>query len=305
MRWARVQLVLLALVAVASLVYYGASVTATLIEVYGDRVPRNPTFHGFRLRAATGLEPEARQSGVHWGDPIVAINGRPFTGYNVLLEELRKSHAGDLMQMTIQPEGQAAHTVSIRLAPVYAARPGVLDLVSRIFFLGIFLPLACLLLGLWVLAARPWDKNAWFLFGILQYFLIIFGGKQFWSGAMFAFTGGYTAITILAGPLSIMFFGIYFPERSRLDLSYPWIKWVLTGILAALLPFALIYNYGFAFSYQSIVWLAPWMGAITRTTIVIAMIAFVIYFLSIGQKASTAASQDVRRRLRILEIGSS
>src|SRR5271168_811440 len=156
MRSARLQLVLLALVAVASLVYYGASVSGTLEEVYGDRVPRNPTYHGFRLRAATGLEPEARQSGVHWGDPIVAINGRPFTGYNVLLEELRKSHAGDLMQMTIQPEGQAAHTVSIRLAPVYAARPGVLDLVSRIFFLNIFIPIACLLLGLWVVAARPW-----------------------------------------------------------------------------------------------------------------------------------------------------
>src|SRR5271168_1444934 len=152
MRSGRLQLVLLALVAAASLSYYAASVSGMLEEVYGDRVPRNPTFHGIRLRATTSVQQEAQQAGVRWGDPVVAINGRPFTGYNVLLEELRKSHAGDLMQMTIQPNGQPARTVSIRLAPVYAARPGVLELVSRIFFLNILLPLACLLLGIWVVA---------------------------------------------------------------------------------------------------------------------------------------------------------
>src|SRR5271163_2669402 len=88
MRSARLQLVLLALVTVASLTYYAASVSGTLEEVYGDRVPRNPTYHGLRLRAATGVQQEAYQAGIRWGDPVVAINGHPFTGYNVLLEEL-------------------------------------------------------------------------------------------------------------------------------------------------------------------------------------------------------------------------
>src|SRR5271170_704075 len=151
MRSTRVQLVALAAVAVISLAYYAASVSATLIEVYGDRVPRNPTFHGIRLRAATGVQQEAQQAGVHWGDPVIAINGRPFTGYNVLLDELRKSHAGDLMQMTIEPKTAAgspaaSRTIAVRLAPVYATRPGVLELISRIFFLNVLFPLACLLL---------------------------------------------------------------------------------------------------------------------------------------------------------------
>ena len=304
MRSARLQLVLLALVAAASLTYYAASVSSTLIEVYGDRVPRNPTFHGIRLRAATGVREEAREAGVHWGDPVVAINGRPFTGYNVLLEELRKSHAGDSMEMTLQPKGEAAHTVSIRLAPLYSARPGALELISRIFFLDVFLPLACLLLGIWVVAARPRDKNAWFLFGILQYFVLIFAGNQFWPGPMFAFMSIWSVVGLIVGPLSIMYFGIYFPERSLYDVKFPWIKWILTATLAALLPFTLLYNYGFAFSFRTIVWLAPWMGAITRTITIVAMFAIFIYFLCIGQKASTASSPDVRRRLKILQAGS-
>ncbi len=215
MRTARLQLVLLALVAAASLTYYCASVSSTLIEVYGDRVPRNPTFHGIRLRAATGVQAEAQQAGIRWGDPIVAINGRPFTGYNVLLEELRKSHAGDLMEMTIQSRGadggQSTRTVAVRLAPVYAVRPGWLELLGRIYFLNVLLPFGCLVLGIWVVAAKPRDRNAWFLLGILQYFVSIFAGNQFWPDGLFAFISVWSVISTVIGPLSIMFFGIYFP----------------------------------------------------------------------------------------------
>ncbi len=309
MRSSRPQLVLLALVAVGSLAYYIASVSATLEQVYGDRVARNPTFHGFRLRVATGVREEAAHAGVHWGDPIVAINGRPFTGYNVLLQELRKSHAGDVMRLTLLPpsaNGQpsAAHTVTVQLAPEYAKPPGAVELISRILFLGILFPLACLLLGIWVVAARPRDKNAWFLLGILEYFVVIFAGDQFWAGALFAFTSYWTVIGTVVGPLSIMFFGIYFPERSKLDVKHPWAKWALTGILVTLLPFALLYNYGFAFSFQSVAWLAPFMSYVTQAFTLGSMVAIGIYFACLGEKSSSASSPDGRRRLRILYVGS-
>ncbi len=310
MRTARFQLVLLALVAAASLTYYALSVSSTLEELYGDRVPRNPTFHGFRLRAVSGVNREAEQAGIRWGDPIVAINGHPFTGYNVMLEELRKAHAGDIMQLTIQPRpapGQAsvaARTLSVRLAPVYSARPGLLDLLSRVLFLGILFPLGCLLLGLWVVLARPRDLNAWFMLGMMEYFAAIFGGNQFWAGPAFAFMSGWSVLTMVAGPLCIMCFGIYFPERAEWDVSYPWIKWSLTGVLAALLVLALIYNYGFAFSFESIAWLAPTFGWTMRAITILAMIAICIYFLCLGNKAGTATSPDVKRRLKILYIGS-
>jgi phosphoserine phosphatase RsbU/P len=170
--------------------------------------------------------------------------------------------------------------------------------------LNILFPLACLLLGVWVVAARPWDKNAWFLFGLLQYFVIIFAGNQFWPAAIFAFTSLWNVLGMVAGPLCIMSFGIYFPERSGYDVAHPWIKWILIGMLGALLPVLLFDNYGFAFSFQAVARLSPWMGAIARTITIVAMFAIMIYFICIGQKASTATSPDVRRRLKILQAGS-
>jgi len=305
----RPQYIVLALVAAASLAYYLASASAALEEVYGDRVARPPTFHGYRLDAVSGMSPDAAKAGIRLGDRVLAINGRPFTGYNVYIEELRRSRAGGLLDLTIQPAnptpaGQPPRTVSVRLEPVYASRPGLLELFGRILFLSMIFPLACLALGVWVVAARPRDTNAWFLLGILQYFVIVFGDIQFWPGPVYAFMSFWITFGLVAGPLSIMFFGIYFPERSMIDVRLPWMKWVLIALLAALLPAALRFNLGFAFSFASIAGLAPHIGLLSRALTLLAMLAIFLYFLCLGTKAGTATSPDVRRRLRILYVGS-
>ena len=311
MRRARIQLVMLALVAIASATYYAASVVGTMREIYGDRVAQAPTTHGYRLNVVSGLTPEASEAGIQYGDRILAINGHPFTGNNVYLEELRKSHAGDSLALTIQPQSSAAaatpppsRTVAVRLAPVYATRPGLLDLLGRVFFLSVIFPFGCLALGVWVVAARPRDWNAWFLLGILQYFIIIFGENRYWPGAIYAFQNFWSTLGLIAGPLSIMYFGIYFPERARLDVSLPWIKWVLTGFLVALLPIALCDALGFAFSFQSIAWLVPASPSIFRGLTFLAMASISIYFFCLAQKAGTATSPDAKRRLRIQYVGS-
>jgi sigma-B regulation protein RsbU (phosphoserine phosphatase) len=302
---------MLALVAVASAIYYAASVVGTMQEIYGDRVAQAPTTHGYRLNVVSGLSPEASEAGIQYGDRILAINGHPFTGNNVYLQELRKSHAGDSLALTIQPQGSSAaatplpsRTVAVRLAPVYATRPGLLDLLGRVFFLSVIFPFGCLALGVWVVAARPRDWNAWFLLGILQYFIVIFGENRYWPGAIYAFQNFWSTLGLIAGPLSIMYFGIYFPERARLDVSLPWIKWVLTGFLVALLPVALWDALGFAFSFQSIAWLVPASPSIYRSLTFLAMASISIYFFCLAQKAGTATSPDAKRRLRIQYVGS-
>jgi phosphoserine phosphatase RsbU/P len=310
MRKARIQLTLLALVAIASAIYYTSSVVATMRDIYGDRVARPPTTHGIRLNIVSGLNPEASEAGIQNGDRILAINGRPFTNNNIYLEELRTVHSGDSLAFTIQPQSPASEspapqrTVSVRLAPVYAERPGFLDLIGQILFLDMFFPLACLVLGVWVVAARPRDKNAWFLFGILQYFIIIFGENHSWPGPLYAFVNAWAPIGLIAGPLSIMFFGIYFPERAPRDVAYPWIKWVLTALYVGLFPFALAYGLGFAFSFQSIAWLVPTFPLVFRALTFLAMASICIYFFCLGEKASTATSPDAKRRLRIQQVGS-
>jgi sigma-B regulation protein RsbU (phosphoserine phosphatase) len=312
MQTARVQLALLALVAAASFAFYAISVVGLLEQNDGSGVPRSPTDHGFRLRTVSGTTPEAARAGIRLGDSILEVNGRPFTGYNVMLEELRKSHAGDVMRLTLEPPSSLSgappaaadiRTVSVVLAPVRAKRPALLESL-RVIFLNALFPLVCLLLGLWVVAARPLDRNAWFLLGILEYFVVIFTGDIFWPGASSGFVVIWTSFELVVGPLSIMFFGIYFPERSRRDVSFPWIKWAITGVLAALLPFALLYNWGFLFSFRLIASLAPHMGSLLRALTLLAMLAISIYFFCLGEKAGTATSAGVKRRLRILYIGS-
>ncbi len=297
---------MLALVAIAVATYYVASVAASMREIYGDRVAEAPTSHGYRLSTISGVTPEATEAGIQFGDRLIAINGRPFTGNNVYLEELRNAHAGDSIALTIQPRGSgtAQRTVTLRLAPVYATRPTLIDLISRVYFLGMIFPLACLALGVWVVAARPRDRNAWFLLGILQYFVLIFGEGHFWPGPLNAFVNIWNAVGLIAGPLSIMYFGIYFPERARFDISFPWIKWVLTALFIGLFPIALGFGLGSAFSFASIAWLVPAFPSIFQGLMILAMASISIYFFCLAQKAALATSPDARRRLRIQYVGS-
>jgi phosphoserine phosphatase RsbU/P len=304
----RIQLTALVLAALASATYYTSSVIALMQEVYGDRVVRAPTLHGYQLNLVSGVNSEAEQAGIRQGDRVLAINGRPFSGYNVYIEELREGHAGDPFALTIQPHGSSpetpARTVNVRLAAANPSHPGFLRLISRVFFLSVFVPFGCLVLGIWVVAARPRDKNAWFLFWTLQYFIIIFGENQYWPGGLYGFISIWNTICMIAGPLSIMLFGIYFPERMRLDARFPWIKWILIVPLVALVPLMIGYDLGFAFSFQSIASFVSWVPALIHANTILAMIAIGIYFFCLGEKSSTASTPDVRRRLRILYAGS-
>jgi len=305
----RPQYIALALVAAASLIYYAACASATLEEAYQPGAARSPTFHGLRLYAISGLQPEAKAAELRALDRLVSINGCPFDAYTVMLEEVRKSRAGDRMQLAFErpaTAGQPAvsRTVTVRLEPVYAARPSFAELAGRIFFLQVIFPLGCLVLGLWVVAARPRDRNAWFLLGILEYFVAIFANNQYWPGPVFVFTSVWSAAWMELGPFSIMLFGLYFPEKAPTEIKAPWVKWAIAGLLAALLPFNVAFNYGFAASFASVLWLAPRMVAILRVMQVAAMVAIGLYFHCLAEKMKAAHSPGMLRRLRVLYVGS-
>jgi hypothetical protein len=76
---------------------------AALDQIYNSRAAGLPLYFGFRFNLVAGNTREAYQAGLRWGDPVLAINGRPFTGYVVLIEELRRSHAGDTLSVTFIP----------------------------------------------------------------------------------------------------------------------------------------------------------------------------------------------------------
>jgi sigma-B regulation protein RsbU (phosphoserine phosphatase) len=316
-------------VAFGSLICYFASAIAALDQIYNSRAAGLPLYFGFRLNLVAGNTREAYQAGVRWGDPVLAINGRPFTGYVVLVEELRKSHAGDRLSITFIPRPsppgipkavnpqdinypghpdlqQAAppRTVAIHLQPATPQRPTFFHLLTEIYFLVIFFPLGCLLLAFWVVASKPRDKNAWFMLGILVYFAGVFGKTNYWGGPLYAFITIWSQVWQLAGPLAIMFFGLYFPEREKLDERFPWVKWLMVAATAVFVPLDFAWCYGFGFDLASVHWLSPFLLKYYQAQMLVFMAAISLYFFALGKKLFSATRPDLRRRLQILYWGS-
>ena len=72
--------------------------------------------------------------------------------------------------------------------------------------------------------AKPHDRNAWLLLGIFNFFLSVLLPPIYWAGAWLYIVPAWAYITNSVGPLCIMLFGIYFPERASMDRRFPWLK---------------------------------------------------------------------------------
>ena len=331
MRSPRLQYILLALVAAVSLTCYISSAVDSIRSTYDPTVPRMPMYFGFHRNVLSGNMPEAWKAGVRWGDTITAINGRPFSGYDIYLQELKKSKAGDPLTVTFIPsptpnnyrkgfdtgnpnfpghleltQDGPPRSVAIRLEAVTPQVPNFFRLLIPLYFLGIVFPLGGLLLSFWVVLSKPADKNAWLFLGILVYFSCIFLQAGHSNPFLYVVAGLWNTFIQAAGPLSIMLFGIYFPERSPLDRRVPWLKWIVIAAIAAFNIVDIIWFFGFGFNFQSVAWLSPILLKYFQFQIMILMVPISIYFATIARKTFTPDTPpDQRRRLKIIYWGSS
>jgi sigma-B regulation protein RsbU (phosphoserine phosphatase) len=305
-RSARLQYALLTLVTVLALthVYLGAVNNLGNLAHGQGRVSQ--PFYGRNLGNTLTLAlPEAKAAGLNEGDTILTINGHPFTGGAVLLEQLRQSKPGQTLTVTFHPHDAPLQvppsTAAIVLRPERTVPASLYAwVIKSIFF---FLPFFCLLTGLYVVFARPRSVFAWLILGILGYFGALFiPGHQFYSPllgvAIFWSTLAQTAM-----PLCLMAFGIYFPERSQIDIRYPWIKWLFIVPVVVLFPFDLFYAYGRSYNFAAARWLIPYLSSINAIEGISEAGAITYFFLNLSPKLRTATG-DARRRLRILYVGS-
>ena len=330
MRTPRLQYILLALVAAVSLNCYINSVLFSIQSTYNPAIPRKPMYFGFHRNMISGNMPESWKAGIRWGDVVTAINGRPFTGYDTYLQELGNAKSGDPLAVTFipQPTPPSARkspdsgdsnfpghleltqdgpprTVTIRLEPETPKAPSFFRLLVPLYFLDIVFPLGGLLLGFWVVLSTPTDKNAWSFLGILTYFSFIFMNSGYWGPALYVLTGLSNVFVQGLGPLSIMLFGIYFPERSALDRRFPWVKWIVIAAVAAFNGMDILWLFGFGFNFDSVSWLSPILLKYFQVQIWFLMVPIVIYFNTIARKAFRPDTPpDQRRRLRIIYWGS-
>lgn len=268
------------------------------------RILRNPSAvpaEPFTLQTAT----RTIGSGVFFGDQILAVDGKPLHSVRHLEEIVASRHPGDSLVLTLsEPSGHAIER-TVRI-PSQADSPFLnlarFDRKLLSVCTSILIPLIGLALGAFVVAIRPRDPNAWILLFLLLAFSEMLGGTYGVPGT------AATAWNLLwAGqwaPL-MMIFGLRFPKRAAWDRKHP--AWKLVLLLPCMAG-------ELAFSAGLIVWNLDLNAAVRYRPLflqlsffqtITGMLAVSVFFWSVGFKAATAVSADVRRRLRILQAGTS
>jgi sigma-B regulation protein RsbU (phosphoserine phosphatase) len=327
---AGLQYALLALVAALSLLqaglgiytqfeheFRGAEMAATPFfnGLFGRAIPisdvqadRAGVPHGFILMTVTAVDSRIKNAVLHTGDAVYTVAGKPYTGNEILMAHLQQMHPNEPLPLTIWHGGTPLDTppVSITL-PVHAQRteensPTWVWVILPVFMI---LPVFCLFTGFYVVVARPRSPHAWLILGILGYFTALFLHPTPHVPVLYILTHIVNTLGQTAMPICFMLFGIYFPERGRLDMRVPWLKWVLLAPTLLLLGVDFLYSFGFGYNFHDIAPVFRFFYPINGIENIVAALQIAYAFFCLGAKRDDPqASPDARRRLRVLVAGS-
>jgi sigma-B regulation protein RsbU (phosphoserine phosphatase) len=302
-RFARLQYMLLAVVAFFALTHLLLGVRYNFDSQKNGHTEARVPFFGFHGPSLVILQPEARDAGLRPGDTVLAVKGQSYNDDAMIQEEARRSQPGQSLDVIYRRKGETSpqHTI-IQLRPIH---PGVQPIWSWVilsfFMIASFF---CLMTGLYVGFARPRNPHAWLILGILGSFTSLFIATLSLSGPLKPVAIIWSVVSQTSMPVCLMLFGIYFPERSEVDVRFPWIKWVLMTPIFVLLPIDLLEEFtrSYNFAWDDLV--EPYIGGINAVETVIMMLAISYFFVALIPKIRTATG-DARRRLRVLFVGTS
>lgn len=276
--------------------YYVAGVAALNEKWFHGYRHANPPFEINDDLTLHGLAKEAKEAGLAEGDVMQTLEGRPFTGDAQITQYLRRARPGDVMHV---------NAVSVRLTPLEGPHFTLGGYIAYLMpILGV--SLLGLLVGYWVVAARPTDPNAWLVLVLLTFPEASFGDLHavWWAGVWYIIFAAWQVVVEFLALLALLWFGLFFPERSRLDRRFPWIKWIFLGTQLSALVFYLWFYYlhGFAATTaprfprmkSGMDWIAGW-GQVA---------CVMVFLIAIFDKLRSASTPDARRRLRVLAVGS-
>jgi sigma-B regulation protein RsbU (phosphoserine phosphatase) len=199
------------------------------VDVYNDTV--------------TSVRPEAQRAGIQQGDKLVSLNGTPYTGRSQLQSARWYAKPGEALRAGIRKADGSNLIASIPLVgEPYGVRLGD---AAFVIVIQILIPLFCLVLGYWVALARPADLNAWFILILLSFpeAFISTSTYNWWPGGWLALRLNWHVALIVLAPAALLWLGFLFPERSRIDVRLPWLKWLILAIQFIGLTVALVTDY--------------------------------------------------------------
>ncbi len=290
--------------AIVFLVAAASQITYT-IDVLRDMAGNYPV-RPFAIRepwpTVQSVDESARRAGLQRGDRIVSIDGRAVKGWLDLAEPVRSRRPGDSVVISVLRGGQTAEVRAGILAD--PARPAW----SYALFAWLIMPAFSLVLGFWVVAARPRDPRAWMILGILLGLAHLSRAGDLdplgWGALL-----GLPALILrqISAPLwsiCMMLFGVSFPARWSVDRKAPWLKWLLLALPSALIVWIVAEAVTQALNYPlAAVIPGGWINDKTAFFALCPCIS--VFFASISQKYGESENLDDRRRLRLLYGGAS
>ena len=300
---AKLPYLLLAILAVGSALFYVASTAANFDSFLNANRARPPLDDSHSARFLVQPMPESRRAGMLPEDQVLSVNGLPFTGMAGLIRQTFHARPGQIAAIVYRNMAGGIRTAHVGLMARRRGPPTLTGWLINIVLVLLF-PAFCLLLGYWVVLARPLEWNAWFFLGIMNVVPAFIGRAGYFPGFLAPFTIFWRIFAVQWMFISLILFSIYFPVRSRTDMRYPWIKWLIIIPQIPIVPATFALEYGLLYHIRFI---RPYLSAFDPLELagnVFAAISLCIFIAAIVSKLFYVPEPDARRRLAVVAAGS-
>lgn len=286
---------------------YQAAVSGQYLQQL--RWPENVVDPGFSVTSpwpSIGrVSHRAAEGGLRAGERLIAIQGQPYAGEVARNALLDKYFPGDRIRVTVESSNKARRDAGWQLE---AADGGQLT-PGHIAFHGLMnigMPILCLVVGFWVVLARPRDTQAWLLLGMLASFSHAVVQPAHFSGPRAIVVLFYELNPLLRGlwPLFMFLFAWEFPQRTSWQERNPWLRHVTVAALllcsAVIVAQSVPKHWGDPESWSSWIDAMSYAGGTARY---VQMFAISAFFALLAYKRYALPDKDSRGRLRTIFVG--
>jgi sigma-B regulation protein RsbU (phosphoserine phosphatase) len=302
--WRRYRNYLFLIPLFAIALFYQLTYTAVAIHVTAHPMSTPSRPFGTNEQTVAGVDRDMEHAGLHNGDKIMMIDGRPFMGDRVLMEETMKMSPHQMLHVMVMPKGgRTARTLDLHprfwdTKPADAWRWGMVGVLLAMM-------LFCLSLGVYVAAVLPHDLRAITVFGLMSATspLISVASWYTFPHPLWLFADLMHAYAVGSWPIWLLLFPLYFPHRFAWDTRRPHLKWI---VLVPLFAWTLVEMAGNISRFWHFGALAVLADKLYNPVIASAVFALapLFFFGAIIAKIRHGKDSDSCRRLRILLAGS-